>query len=321
MSVNYRTRKFILVTGFPVRYLFLCIIAFLFAQCGDKNSKNGKSKNQKDSIALQKDKVLLEEERLKISYHLFEVKEHKEWLNSLKPGDTLNALMVLNRVDQKYLARQDSLIMPDTFVADLNIYSPFPGNIVTLKEVKKIIIFSYYAQAYGVYEYGNRVRWGGASMGKQSTPTLKGLHFTNWKSKRAISTVDNDWIMNWYFNIDNARGIAMHEFALPGYPASHSCIRLSQVDANWIYYWADQWELDSSKIAAYGTPVIVYGNYPFGERKPWLNLAEDSSALQINEKEIKAEVDGFIPLILQRQVQRDTLLAEKALTNELISKL
>jgi len=37
--------------------------------------------------------------------------------------------------------------------------------------------------------------------------------------------------------------VSFHKFDLPGYPASHGCVRLPEEDAKWIYDWADHWTL------------------------------------------------------------------------------
>ena len=78
--------------------------------------------------------------------------------------------------------------------------------------------------------------------------TPAGLQYTNYKAKLKISTIDGDWKMPWYFNIQNRSGIGMHDYS-PGYPASHSCIRLLEHDAKWIFNWADQWVLDDKGAA------------------------------------------------------------------------
>ena len=176
-----------------------------------------------------------------------------------------------------------------------------------LDSVKKIIFFSYWFQSFAVYENGKLQRVGPISMGKKSTPTPTGLFHTNWKSKSTVSTINDEWVMNWYFNLENKLGVSMHEFELPGYPASHACIRLLQADAFWFYYWADSWKLESStKIKSLGTPVIIYGEYPFGQIKPWRRIINNS--LQVNvEEEIEREIKNFIPLILERQTSLDSL--------------
>ena len=108
-----------------------------------------------------------------------------------KPQE-INLILALNRFDLAELWRVDTLVIPDTFLADLRLYSPFPDTLPKLKQVHKILFISHYAQAFAAYENGNQIRWGPVSLGKQSTPTPVGLFFTNWKSKQRVSTIDED---------------------------------------------------------------------------------------------------------------------------------
>lgn len=72
----------------------------------------------------------------------------------------------------------------------------------------------------------------------------------------------------------NARGVSFHLFDLPGYPASHACVRLLLRDAQWIYGWGEAWSLDDSRreLMTPGTPVLVLGTYPFSNPPAWLSL-------------------------------------------------
>ena len=84
------------------------------------------------------------------------------------------------------------------------------------------------------------------------------MYFTNWKAEQTTSTFNDEWDLKWNFNIENKEGIGFHQYALPGYPASHSCLRLKEADAKYLYTFADQWELKGTDdIKAKGTPVIV----------------------------------------------------------------
>ncbi len=85
--------------------------------------------------------------------------------------------------------------------------------------------------------------------------------------------MSGEWRLNWYFNFHNFRGLAFHEFDLPGVPASHACVRLLARDAMWIYQWGDSWVLDAAgQLAQRGTPVVIVGQYAFDAEKPWLSL-------------------------------------------------
>lgn len=79
--------------------------------------------------------------------------------------------------------------------------------------------------------------------------------------------------MEWYFNFHNTRGLALHQYTLPGYPASHACIRLLERDAVWIYGWGEGWTLDRrGQIAKRGTPLLIRGQYTFDGPPPWRSL-------------------------------------------------
>jgi hypothetical protein len=77
--------------------------------------------------------------------------------------------------------------------------------------------------------------------------------------------------MRWYYNFSNSEGRAFHAYSLPGYPASHACIRLLTRDARWLYSWGDSWELGARpwEILQSGTPVLILGQYAFGQPPPW----------------------------------------------------
>ncbi len=183
--------------------------------------------------------VVLPVER-SINYRLVATADTSEWLASLQPGDTLIALMVLNRADGWKLKHMDTLVFPDTIGKDIGMYSPFPKSVAELQEVKKIVLVSHYAQVFAVYENGERIKWGPVSLGSKFKPTPTGLFAVNWKSKKTRSTINSSWILEWYCNIDNYEGIGIHQYELPGYPASHGCVRMYRDDSNWLYHWTDQ---------------------------------------------------------------------------------
>lgn len=229
-----------------------------------------------------------------------------------KFGDAgMRQVLAINRLDTRHIVIGDSLCVPDTLPDNFMYFSPFPVELSILDSVPKILIFSYPVQAFGAYEYGRLVRWGPTSMGKRTTPTPLGLYSTNWKAMETVSTVNEEWVLPWAFNIDNFNGISLHQFELPGYPASHSCARLLKTDAEWIYYWADQWILtkDEERIKAYGTPVIVYGKYNYHSPSPWKLLYENTDSDKLNTDDLNNVIRKYLPAIIQRKDQRDSLLA------------
>lgn len=247
--------------------------------------------------------------RVNTSYHIIKPDSFKQKYTAAQQ----NIILTLNRVDIDNVMKLDSLVAPVDINGDIMQYSIFPFNLPAVQDVKKIIFFSYPAQAFGAYEYGNLVHWGATNMGRENAQTPTGLFFTNWKAEETKSTVDDEWILKWNFNIANKEGVGWHQYAMPGYPASHSCLRLFEADAKYLYDWADQWiQKDDVTLKAQGTPVIVFGAYPFGGTKPWLALAKDPAALDISAATLEAEVAPHMAKILAEQNKRDSVLASDA---------
>lgn len=126
--------------------------------------------------------------------------------------------------------------------------------------------------------------------------------------------MNQSWILPWCFNIDDITGVSFHQFDLPGYPASHGCVRLLEEDAKWLYDWAEQWLLakPGDEILAYGTPVIIFGDYSYGEKPPWQRLADDSAVTVISIAEIDGILSKYSAPIATRSRTRETLVAQSA---------
>ncbi|MHA6280932.1 L,D-transpeptidase [Salinimicrobium sp. CAU 1759] len=197
-------------------------------------------------------------------------------------------IFAINRIDAYRLNSGDRLVIPDTLTTNFLDYSPFPNQFEMLDSIPKTLLISRRVQAFAIYEHGNLIRWGPVSSGKQTTPTPAGLFYANYKARSKISTVNEDWIMPYYFNFMNFEGVGVHQYSMPGYPASHACVRLRQDDAVFIYNWADQWKLDASRQAVKrnGTPVMVYGDYDFDSPVPWFQLAENPHSNYLNAEEM-----------------------------------
>ena len=225
--------------------------------------------------------------------------EGRKFLSQLKSEigeEKMAALLKLNRLDAQHLRAGVTLVIPEQ-VDELSAFSPFPNRVETVRDIPKLILVSLRVQAFGAYEFGNLVRWGPTSSGKKASPTPAGVYHTNWKSKATRSSINDEWLLPWYFNLDNQRGISFHQYDLPGYPASHGCLRLLEDDAAWIYGWADQWTLstDRRRVEAYGTPVIVFGKYDYGKPAPWKHLATDYSAASVTGSELEEAIRPDLP--------------------------
>jgi len=229
----------------------------------------------------------------------------KEWLKTNKDSANLEIAFAVNRTDKAFFAKIDSVIIPTDMSGDISFYLPFPVEVPYLAEVDKVLFFSYPTQTFAAYENGILIYTGPTNMGRKKDPTPTGLFFCNWKAEETISTVDDEWKLLWNFNIANKGGIGFHQYDLPGYPASHSCLRLHEKDAKDLYQWADQWVLaDDENVKFKGTPVVVFGSYPFGEPKPWLQLVNNPKALTISESEIEKVTTPYLETILKEQEKR-----------------
>ena len=229
----------------------------------------------------------------------------KEWLKTNKDSASLEISLAVNRTDKAFFTKMDSVIIPTDMSGDLAFYLPFPVEVPYLADVDKILFFSYLTQTFAAYENGILIYTGPTNMGKKKNPTPTGLFFCNWKAEETISTVDDEWKLLWNFNIANKGGIGFHQYDMPGFPASHSCLRLQEKDAKYLYEWADQWILvDDENVKFKGTPVVVFGSYPFGQPKPWLQLVKNPKALTISESEMEKVTAPYLATILKEQEKR-----------------
>jgi hypothetical protein len=247
-------------------------------------------------------KMPIRKEPKKFSYTL---QNSTEWLKKNDSNEKLDIVLAANRTDKENLTKIDSVIVPTDLSGDIAYYLPFPFEIDSLQRVDKIILFSYPTQSFATYENGILIRTGPTNMGRAKDKTPTGLFFTNWKAEETTSTFNDEWELKWNFNIENKLGVGFHQYTLPGYPASHSCLRLQEKDAKYLYEWADQWVLaDEENVKFKGTPVIVYGSYNFDAPKPWLQLLENPKALTITEDEITQIISPYLDEIIKEQEKR-----------------
>lgn len=208
-----------------------------------------------------------------IDYRIERLNDANRDLGSRFGGPEIALLEKLNRADATHLRRLPQLVVPSSWRAEQD-HSPFPSSYPAANATPKLLVVDQPAQAFAAYEYGQQVHWGPVSSGRQSKPTPSGLFHLNWRARSRTSTLSGEWRLNWYFNFQNRRGLAFHEFDLPGVPASHACVRLLARDAEWVFKWGAGWKLDAKgQLQNPGTPVMILGAYAFGSQPPW-QLAE-----------------------------------------------
>jgi hypothetical protein len=220
--------------------------------------------------------------------------------------DGFSLLLKINRLDLEHVRQGDTLAVPEA-IGDAAALSPFPRELpAELAAAPRMIVVSRRVQAFAAYENGTLVRWGPTSTGRKETPTPAGLYHTNWRSKLRRSSDNPQWLLPWLVNFENSRGISFHQFDLPGYPASHACVRLLEEDARWIFEFADSWTLsdDRRSILIYGTPVIVFGDYAYDAPPPWKQLPADPTAASVDLTELRAALEPHIAVIAERARQR-----------------
>ncbi|MBO2545859.1 L,D-transpeptidase [Salegentibacter sp. BDJ18] len=263
--------------------LFSGIILLIFTACN-----NNAQEPKKDVPPTQLDTISMEPPVFKTTYRLDSIqnKEHLDSLFNDFSEEDAKLVYTLNRIDAYRVKPGAKLVIPDSLVKDLNVYAPFPKLMEALDSIEKTVIISKRIQAFALYENGSLLHWGPVSTGKQSTGTPSGLYYGNYKAKRKISTIDQSWIMPYYFNFMNFEGIGTHEYTLPGYPASHGCVRMYREDAKMIYDWANMWELKSDVVVQNGTPFMVIGEYDYNDIQPWFKLAENQGSNDLNKAEI-----------------------------------
>jgi len=187
----------------------------------------------------------------------------------------IELLEKLNRADAAHLDRLIALVVPEPWWLDERAYTTLPAWYEPAAVYPKLLVVHVPGQMFGAYESGRLIRWGPVSTGRRASPTPAGWYFLNWRATFHVSTVDPDWEMWWYFNFENYQGLAFHQYTLPGYPASHGCIRLLGRDAKWLFAWGEPWTLDRTGriVMRHGTPVLVTSAYDFESPPPWRSPA------------------------------------------------
>jgi hypothetical protein len=220
-------------------------------------------------------------------------------------------MMTLNRKEWRFFRTGQTIVVPDTVLDDLRAYSLFPLNYPGAASLPKLIVVSAAFQCYAVYENGKQIRFAPVNSGKEKTPTYPGRYALVWKERLRRSSLDSTWIMPFTFNFHGEAGSAFHQFEMPGYPASHSCVRQLMEDAEWLFNWGDGEKLDEKKkpIRMSGTPVIIIDHYDFnnGHNGPWTKLNSNKDTILQLPPDPMAVEEALIPIIQIPQSSRGRL--------------
>jgi L,D-transpeptidase catalytic domain len=203
----------------------------------------------------------------------------KKYAKTKESSDAFRAITTLNRKEFGYIRMGDTIITPDTVIGDLRAYSVFPARYPAADTIKKLIVLSNKYQSYACYEYGRLVRFAACNTGTERKATFPGRYALNWRERLRISSLNDNWKLPYTFNFHLYAGNAFHQFAMPGRPVSHSCVRQFMTDAEWLFNWGEGGVRDSAGIMVplSGTPVIIIDVFDFSRPKggPWLELASN----------------------------------------------
>jgi len=263
-----------------------------------------------------------------INYKLIKIKDKKhhreiidQWGWRQKSKAKRKAFLTLNRKETRYIRIGDTVIVPDTAFYDMKYFSVFPHYFHKARDIDKLIVISNPQQAYACYEKGHLVRFAACNTGKERTPTYPGRYALVWRDRLRKSSLDSTWILPFTFNFHKQAGNAFHQFTMPGYAASHSCVRQFLSDAEWLYNWGRGVRFDSTRkqIPLSGTPVIIL-DMPDYDRKrggPWFDLATNKEGIiKLDFKPMEVE-EALIPMSQIPKVSRWSLRnRERYLTAE-----
>ncbi|CAL7959651.1 Enhanced entry protein [Gammaproteobacteria bacterium] len=176
-------------------------------------------------------------------YTCIKVKRHDSW-DKLFPDK--EEQYIIRKINRMNIELEPGLILaiPNNLREnDPLAFAPFPDRITPLD--RTVIMVDLEKQAFGAYDAsGKLVRWGPVSGGQDYCPDIgrpchspTGIFYVQYKegpdcfsSKFPIPDGGAPMPYCMYFH----GGYAMHGCVLPGYNASHGCIRMFTEDAEWL---------------------------------------------------------------------------------------
>jgi len=191
-------------------------------------------------------------------YKCIKIKRGDTWENLFRNDKNRDIVMRLNRINLPLYPGQYIAVPQDIDDYNYMDFSPMPNYVET--NGKREVVVDLDKQAFGAYlENGRLVHWGPVSGGRGWCPdsgrcsTPRGVFYVYSRgSPYCVSTIfpipeggaPMPYCMFFY------KGFALHGSELPGYNASHGCIRLFVEDAKWLnLYFID--------VGRGGTKVVV----------------------------------------------------------------
>lgn len=200
------------------------------------------------------------------AYYCLKVKGGQSWYKLFPDEHDRDIVMRVNRMNTQIYPGMIISVPKELSSADVMDYAPFPKQIQPPQE--KLVVVDPSIYAWGAYDAdGTLVRWGPASAGSDWCRDLDSPCHTRSGSFRVYSLGSSDCISHkfplprggapmpycMYFN--NGQALHGEPNGLPGYNASHGCVRLYVNDAEWLRY--DFIDGPDSTNDYRGTRVIV----------------------------------------------------------------
>lgn len=179
------------------------------------------------------------------SYHCYTVKKGDTWNKLFKDPEERDLVMRINRVNTR-LQPGSKIAIPNNLHEDSNLLSYAPVSTQIDAPGKKTIIVSLSKLAFGAYDADGTLQyWGPVSGGKGYCPDVRRKchspigNFAIY-SKKGASCKSSKYPVGrggapmpycMFFH----GGFALHgSYEVPGYNASHGCVRLFVNDAAWL---------------------------------------------------------------------------------------
>lgn len=219
----------------------------------------------------------------KVGFHCVKVKHKQSWRSLWPDVIERDIVMRLNRMNTQLYPGLRIAVPDNLATSSIMDFSPLDQEINPPNE--KLIVFDPQVEAWGAYDADGRlVRWGPASGGANWCKDIEEVCHTRSGSFRIYSLGSSECISHkfplpdggapmpfcMYFN----SGQAFHgePNGLPGFNASHGCVRLYVNDAEWLRY--DFVEAPNLNNHFRGTKVLVksYNNADFEEAEGYEDI-------------------------------------------------
>jgi lipoprotein-anchoring transpeptidase ErfK/SrfK len=109
--------------------------------------------------------------------------------------------------------------------------------ISSAAQAEMSIMIDKHTQSYQLFDNGNLIKKGKVSTGRKGHETPSGVFTITKKFPMVISIKYDAPMPNALFF--KGRKYAIHQGRLPGYPASHGCVRVSKNDSEYLFNMLD----------------------------------------------------------------------------------